>query len=635
MIGANPGYAAVQASHDKNNTTNNAKKAWEIIPDEIPDETTTDRSKGGTRKCHTLLYKKPVAGSHGSIGYNLLLIVLFFVCQFQMFRPDLLFIANNIVKEKISGKNFKGISSHKQWFSWYQSLMVQIYNSYNDYNGIDASMNRPDYIPIRVQSIELFQTRRVGLPLCLSDMADTKPENYPNDPIVTQYHRINTFLGIDCKRFNEISTQFGKIKIPINASMLGYDPSNESHFQTVDCPFYTNNTLFQHNNPYNKVDIVEADGTSFKGYKYTITTMEAIVAAQGLQACNWLDLNTNVVTVKISFFLPTVGQFGELKLTTLFDATGGGTTERELILLSVATIVQDLDQDPWRLIFSFLPAFLFMHKFFINVFSIGGKCKRKCSQQTMEGNNPILKFPLALEIVFNVCVMMMCSIIFHFYVYIFLIVDVLSKYGQQVRDYLDSNVAYASKESGSNEVLETNDNSNNIHAQCSLELLPLSKAALAIYAYAKVFYVAILYVAAVETFYYFSLSEDEGFASSPLTVLLSLIDVGYLMVTSLVILIAVGGYVALIFTDAGFLTPWGAIERLYSLFLGDLDVVYDKLDDNRTPGARYFFLLVIYTFTIVITIVAFNIFMSIVIDAYAKVAELLEKREREREGVQH
>ena len=44
-----------------------------------------------------------------------------------------------------------------------------------------------------------------------------------------------------------------------------------------------------------------------------------------------------------------------------------------------------------------------------------------------------------------------------------------------------------------------------------------------------------------------------------------------------------------------------------------------------------FFLLVIFTFTIVITIVAFNIFMSIVIDAYAKVADLLEKRERDRE----
>ena len=142
---------------------------------------------------------------------------------------------------------------------------------------------------------------------------------------------------------------------------------------------------------------------------------------------------------------------------------------------------------------------------------------------------------------------------------------------------------------------------------------------------------AILYVAALETFYFLCLSHEEGFASSPLTVLLSLIHVGYLMVTSLVILIAVGGYVALTFTDAGFLTPWGAIERLYSLFLGDLNVVYDKLDDNRTPGARVFFLLVIFTFTIVITIVAFNIFMSIVIDAYAKVADLLEKRERDRE----
>ena len=229
----------------------------------------------------------------------------------------------------------------------------------------------------------------------------------------------------------------------------------------------------------------------------------------------------------------------------------------------------------------------------------------------------LLNIPVALDLAFNSCVALMMVCISFFYIQVFDISQVLSKYGAMVRDFDPADPAHDPK-------------GEPIQSLAQIELIPIAKQAFQLINASKVFYILVLYVSGFETFYLFSLSHDEGFASSPLTVMLSLIDVGYLLVTSMVILIAVGGFVSLSFGGDGFLTSTSTFERLYSLFLGDLDILFDKLEENRSFADRMFFLVIFFTFTMVVTIVAFNIFMSIVIDAYGKAAVRLEERERER-----
>jgi hypothetical protein len=571
MIGTGSGAAVISANRK------NAMKAWDNdnTNDNENSIQTATRSKKlpatiKSEKCCSCFYKKPRAGSHVSIGYNLTLILVLFVCSFEMFRPDLLYIANNIVKEKISGTNFNEVTSKKEWFTFLTSFVTQIIGSYNDYNNIGAlKPTRPDYLPIRIQNVELLQTRRDGLPYCMDPLSETSLEKEEENNkldlnIRNTFHKVNTFLGINCQQINKRTTEyFGKLKVPINAT--SYNMNNEKDFQHIDCPYYIDEH-FKYNNPFQKITYADPDNSMniIEGYKYRMVDFESLSAVQGIQKCNFLDFNTKSIHLNIMFFLPTMQQLGQLQLVASFSTTGYAVTSRKLTLLRLTTPTQDLASDAVRLIYSYLPAFIFVHKFVLNVLSVVGTliaiCRRgsrsicKRGSSTAPSTTPvekeiILKCPILIDILFNLSVFCLMIIIMNYNVVIVMINNSLAKYGSQMRQ-LDQEMAQ--------NVTSTLDE-NAIRMNMNDDLIPLAANGFDTIRGGKFFYVLISFITGFETFYYFMLSHDQGFATSPLTVLYSLNDVSYLMVTLMVILIALGGFVALVFDDPGFLSVSGKL----------------------------------------------------------------------------
>ena len=99
------------------------------------------------------------------------------------------------------------------------------------------------------------------------------------------------------------------------------------------------------------------------------------------------------------------------------------------------------------------------------------------------------------------------------------------------------------------------------------------------------------------------------------------------MVTCGVIMMAVGAYMSLTLGGDGFVTVTASVERLYLLFLGDFDVMYGRMSEVSGGVDRFIFLLIFLSLTVVITVIAFNILLSIVIDSYSKAKDMIEARQ--------
>jgi hypothetical protein len=170
---------------------------------------------------------------------------------------------------------------------------------------------------------------------------------------------------------------------------------------------------------------------------------------------------------------------------------------------------------------------------------------------------------------------------------------------------------------------------HDIDSHAMTELFPALRLLRIIEDMYRTSFLAIGYVVVFESL--FHMAYNSHWAEVPLTVIFSLKDVGHLLLTCLVVMISYGSYLAINFApyEGKFTETETMVERLYALFLGDLSVAYGMAEHVQDdPVSLTIFSLLYLFFTIFITITAFNIFLSIVIESYTAAQEFVEKRDQ-------
>ena len=615
--------------------------------------TTFQSIKINAKQCAFGFIIKPKRGSTVLILINCFCVLLLFLCCFPLFKVPERRLTTKLVDFRLMGDDFNDIMDTVTYQQWFSSFLNKVVGSFTDYNGNSVlGTTGVELNSIKLQGITFTQRRRADVPACMDPLSKTVDDD--TDAIITRYHQVNTFLGVSCTNENEL--KFGEILILKNQTL---DPKERDSYQAIECPTFKH-PFFETNNPFKlQKGLGDKNEQPYDGYVYKIKDMKSAAATAQLFQCNWFDLKTVSSKVEGTLFIPSSNLVGFLTIETDFAVDGSASSRRKLTLIGIDTgngdDIQCGDSFFCKLL-NMLPFIIVVHQLLLVVTQPLVALAQRICKKSSPNNKELDDFELEQKQIKEIESTLLdeiglkkCAKYYPNFMNVLIFVAsclflisylVLQSNRNALRDEMSvwggkkQELATYQSKHGLNECLVCENDCPNgkycleseIQVDAQGYLKPKMKNLLNVAGIFCLNYVVFSYVLVTETLIH--MTNNNIWADVPLTMYFSAKHVAHLLLTCLVVIVSYGSYLALQFStfDKRFTNLGTMLERLYAFFLGDLGVAYGMAEN--TGGG--FYSVVFYTMyilmTIIITITAFNIFLSIVIEGNTSAQEYLQKK---------
>jgi hypothetical protein len=264
--------------------------------------------------CLSLMCLKGKLGSMRAIMYNTITMFIAFYVVFDTFPLQSRYTTTNMIKNMMPMTDFNAIVDFNTYFQWHASFtqkaltFVTDYNQreYNDVNNVRQSLVW--------NSVQFAQTRVDGNAMC------QRLQRMKNPMAIEKLSNILLLQGVDCK---DPRTKHG---------MTFGQTINTTDGSFYTCPFYPSNHSAEFLSPFKPF------GPNMNGYQtrvvpdprlgqyiYLANTGERVMGLLNLRYCNWLDLRTREVNVRLVFWNHATQEIGLIEHIIVFDELGRAT----------------------------------------------------------------------------------------------------------------------------------------------------------------------------------------------------------------------------------------------------------------------------------------------------------------------